>query len=495
MTLKSLLSSTKKLFLSLSKVKVVELLVLLQKEYAKLEVENATLKAELQKQKIQEVNKIANKPSSKQAEWEKVTPITKGKKNNSSKKKVAREGAGNQTKKRQEDKTETASVNSCDGCGKDLKKTPALASTNEHTIEDISEPSETTEIIRVIKEKKYCNDCQQVTVAKSERALPGTDTGLNATVLICYLWVSLCLPFTKIQDYLTSFFGLERSTSGLSKHVIMVSGIMKEVHDEILQDVQTGITLFADETGWRVKGKNWWLWVFGTDTSAFFTVDKSRGSDVVRRVLGEIFLGVLVVDGWSAYLSLICEKQTCMAHIFRKIKKLRDAFPQLYSIGKFYLKLRRIILDGEKLQKQRKELGEKVYQRRLLLLHKRLEALVQWRNPNEILQEIIKKVIRQQPRILTFVEHDGVPSNNNYAERLIRIGVLKRKVSGGSMSAEGAEAYAVLLSIYVTCKLRNIPFRKYLKESLICYIRTGKPMLLKEYEKLIFDSILHAKAA
>ena len=43
-------------------------------------------------------------------------------------------------------------------------------------------------------------------------------------------------------------------------------------------------TLHTVETGWRVRGRNWWLWV-----------------------LGEIFLGLLVVDGWKAYLQLICE--------------------------------------------------------------------------------------------------------------------------------------------------------------------------------------------
>ncbi len=99
------------------------------------------------------------------------------------------------------------------------------------------------------------------------------------------------------------------------------------------------------------------------------------------------------------------------------------------------------------MQKQRRKLDKKVFQRRLLRLHHRLEVLVQWENPNEILAEIIKKVKRQQPRILTFVEHDDVLSNNNYAERLIRIGVLKRKVSGGSMSVEGGNAYARCIAL------------------------------------------------
>ena len=90
--------------------------------------------------------------------------------------------------------------------------------------------------------------------------------------------------------------------------------------------------------------------------------------------------------------------------------------------------------------------------------------------------------------MLTFVEHPDAPCHNNYGEFLIRIGVLKRKVSGGSVSAEGAHAYAILLSIYVTCKLRSISFPKYMKESLRHYIRTGKPMLLRTYSTFIAEN-------
>jgi len=44
MTLKSILSSTKKFFLNFTKVKVLKLLVQLQKDYIKLKQENAELK-------------------------------------------------------------------------------------------------------------------------------------------------------------------------------------------------------------------------------------------------------------------------------------------------------------------------------------------------------------------------------------------------------------------------------------------------------------------
>ncbi len=504
MRIKDIVLAGYSFFLGLTKKKLIEVILRLRDAYtkaqaqiktlkeenAKLKDENTQLNEQLQQQKIKGVNNEANRPSSKKAEWEDKASKTDQNNEHQKKKKKKRTtkprvGAGNQAKNRKPNRTQTATVDHCDQCGKDLRDKDPLNSSNERIIEDIPDPVEKTDVIKIIQEKKYCDGCKAVVTAKSELAFPGADIGLNASVLICYLWVALCLPYPKIKDYLEAFFGLEISTAGLSSHVIRISAIMNDVYEEILQDIQIGTTLFADETGWRVRGKNWWLWVFGTERSAYYTIDKTRGSDVVRRVLGELFIGVLVVDGWSAYLSLICEQQTCMAHVFRKIRKFRDAFPHLVDIVKFYVKLRRILRDGERLQASREELGEAVFQRQLKRLKDRLEALVNWPNPDDILKEIIKKVKRQQPRILTFVEHPGVPNHNNYAEYLIRIGVLKRKISGGSVSVEGANAYALLLSIYTTCRLRGISFRKFLKASLKHHIRTGKPLSIEAYSNTI----------
>lgn len=489
MSIKSILIAT---YLTLSKWpkrRLIQALERLRTRYTELEAranklkeENAKLRQQLEQQKIQATNKQVNKPSSKQAEWEKDSSKDKGKQKRKRRNRKPRKGAGNRPKNLVPNSEETATVDTCDLCGKDLSAQAPLESTNERIIEDIVEPPEQTLVTLVSQEKKYCADCQEVITAKSDLALPGADIGINATVLVCYLWVALCLPYTKIKEYLAAFYKLPVSTSGLSRHVIRVAGIMKDVYDEILNGVKNGAILHADETGWRVRGRNWWLWVFGTQDTAYFTVDKTRGSSIVRRVLGEIFIGVLVVDGWNAYLYMLCEQQSCLSHLLRKVRKFRDAFPHLTDIVKFYLKFRRIIRDGERLQQNRDQLGELVFQRRLKRLKQRLSDLLQWPNPDNILEEIIKKVKRQQPRILTFVEHPDVPFHNNYAEYLIRIGVLKRKISGGSVSAEGAQAYAILLSIYTTCKLRGISFPQFLKQSLKHYIKTGKPQSLKSYQ-------------
>jgi cell division septum initiation protein DivIVA len=490
------------MFFKWRKAKLIKALIELRDKYLQsqarvkqLEKQIAELKKKVEHEKIKDTNQQVNKPSSKQAEWEKGNSKDKGKNRRKRPNRKPRKGAGNRPKNLVPNSEQTASVDRCDLCGKDLSAQPALESSNERIIEDIVAPPEETVVTLVRQQKKYCADCKEVTTAKSDLALPGADMGLNATVLVCYLWVALCLPYTKIKEYLQSFFKLSVSTSGLSRHVIRVAGIMRDVYAEILNDIKHSGILHADETGWRVRGRNWWLWVFGTPDTAYFTVDKTRGSAVVRRVLGEIFFGVLVVDGWSAYLSLLCDQQSCLAHLLRKIRKFRDAFPHLTDIVKFYLKFRRIIRDGERLQKNRDQLGELVFKRRLKRLKKRLADLLKWPNPDDVLKEIIKKVKRQQPRILTFVEHPETPFHNNFAEYLIRIGVVKRKISGGSVSAEGAEAYAILLSIYSTCKLRKISFHKYLKESLKHYINTGKPQSLKSYQDAIAASNEVKKAA
>ena len=109
------------------------------------------------------------------------------------------------------------------------------------------------------------------------------------------------------------------------------------------------------------------------------------------------------------------------------------------------------------------------------------------------MKEIIAKVERQAAYILTFVEHEGVPNHNNYGEYIIKKGILKRKVSGGSMSEEGVRAYATLQSIAQTCHLRKLSFIGFLKSSLIHYIRRGTPLLLAQYESQLIN--MHKEAA
>ena len=452
-----------------------------EKRIVELTEQLVRLTREREKQKHKEINKHVNEPSSKKPEWDKDgKPKPKSKKGK--KKRSKRPGSGN-VKKSDIEPQETHHIvlDACPDCGADLSHQKGKEKYGR-IIEDIAPPQEETTLSKEIEISKWCSKCKKMVSSKTEKALPGSDIGLNATIEMAYLWVMSALPLPKIQALVNSFKALRLSTAGISKIMIRLSGILQPVYDEILADVKHGSRIWADETGWRVKGKLWWLWIFANERSSYYWVDKARGSPVVERLLGEVFYGILIVDGWHAYTRIVCAKQTCMAHIFRKIRAFIDAYPQYRSIMTFYLKLKKIIRQGEKLQHARGELGEIAFQRRLKALRKRLDELLKWKNPNAVLQDAIKKVRRQKKHILTFVEHDKATHHNNYGEYIIKKGVLKRKVSGGSMSVEGARAYACIQSIAMTCQLRNISFHRFLKTSLVTYIHTGKPMLLAEYE-------------
>jgi len=446
----------------------------------------------LNKLKHKEINETANQPSSKQPEFNKDTGSGKNKKKRK-KSHAGRKGAGNRPKSIP-DIVRTNQLLYCPDCHTDLTS-QSIIDTVERIIEDIPPIPEKTIVSKEIQERKWCPVCEKIVSSSSELALPKSDIGLRVLVLVAYLWVVSAISLPGISKYLNSFFHLLVSTSGLSKMMIRLAGIMEPVYEEILSDVKNGMIIFADETGWRVKGVLWWLWIFANKRSAYYWPDRHRGSAVVEKILGTIFAGVLVTDAWYAYMKIICAKQTCMAHIMRKIRKFRDSYPKDYSIILFYKKLRRILIDGEKLQLTRKDIGEEIFLRRLQFLKERLVVLLNWENPTDVLKIVITKVDRQKEYILTFVEHDDVPSHNNYGEYIIKKGILKRKVSGGSMSEDGVRAYAILQSIAQTCHLRNISFSDFLTASLISYIRTDKVLSLNAYETRSIDPNMEKKAA
>jgi len=319
-------------------------------------------------------------------------------------------------------------------------------------VEAIPPPAEKTTVFNEVTESKWCDHCKTMVSSTSDKALPGSDIGLNAMIEMADVWVRCALSFPKIRELFISFKTLRLSTAGLARIMIRLSGILQPVYEEILPDVKQGTKIWADETGWRVKGKLWWVWIFANERSAYYWPDRTRGGPVVEQLLGEVFFGILIVDGWHAYTKIVCDRQTCLAHIFRTIRAFIDAFPHYRSIMTFSLTLRRIIRDGETLQAAREGLSELVFQRRVKAVEERLDTLLEWKTPNDTLKEVLKKVRRQKNHILTFIKHAGAPHHHNYGEYIIKKGVVKRKMSGGSMSAEGARAYACIQSIAMTCQ-------------------------------------------
>ena len=292
------------------------------------------LKESAESRRTQEANVKANQPSSKQPEWDKNgDPIPKGQK----KKKNGgrRKGSGNKKKDLIPTEKQLIPLDFCPDCRENLQDQPVFE-TRSRIIEDI--PAKQNLIVsEEMTERKWCPSCAKIVSSRSEKALASSDYGLNTLVLCAYFWVLTSISFPNINKCLSHFWGVVISTSGISRMMVRLGHILEPIYEEILMDVKSGFCLWADETGWRIRSQLHWLWAFSNKDSTYYWIDKSRGSDVVNRVLGEIFFGILIADGWSSYNQLaVIARQTCMPHIYRKIRKYIEAHPQFRSILKFY---------------------------------------------------------------------------------------------------------------------------------------------------------------
>jgi hypothetical protein len=74
-----------------------------------------------------------------------------------------------------------------------------------------------------------------------------------------------------------------------------------------------------------------------------------------------------------------------------------------------------------------------------------------------------KRFERNAGKLFTFLDHDGVPWNNNNAEHAIKAFVRLRRSIEGKSSVNGIRDYLVLLSVSETCKCRGVSFLDFLR--------------------------------
>jgi hypothetical protein len=81
---------------------------------------------------------------------------------------------------------------------------------------------------------------------------------------------------------------------------------------------------------------------------------------------------------------------------------------------------------------------------------------------SELAESYQKRLHKNEGRLFTFLDHDGVPWNNNAAEHAIKAFARFRELYDGQMSEEGLSDFLVLLSVQQTCKYRGVSFLKFL---------------------------------
>ena len=347
-------------------------------------------------------------------------------------------------------------LDSCPHCGcEDLEETGRF---DEHLVEDLPEPK--VELHRYRRHVQKCRGCGRECQGRGDLELPGAHIGPRARLLAGYSRVHLGISLEKTDDLLWQLFGMDLSRAGTLGHLRWGAALFDPVVEKLFEILRKSPVIHADETGWRIDGKNVWAWCFSNPRLALFLIDHHRSADVVRRALGDSLPGVLVTDFYAAYHAIECRKQKCLVHLLRDLHELRETLSR-HHVRKYVEPLSTLLQDAIALSKQRDTLRAKQYAAACEEIDSRLEAII-WQKPKQPdCRRINKRLVRHRFELLTFLEHAGIPADNNTSERDIRSVVAARNDGGVNRSEWGAAAFATLKSIVRTCQKNGLNFLEY----------------------------------
>jgi transposase len=259
------------------------------------------------------------------------------------------------------------------------------------------------------------------------------------------------------QGLLMDMLGLPMSLGTLSNLEQAMARTLAEPVAEARASVQHQATVHLDETGWREGHGRAWLWVAVTTWVTVFLVRLSRGGQVARELLGETFGGIMVTDRWSAYTWYpVRWRQLCWAHLLRDIEAMVARGGASQEIGEALRSQARQMFhwwhrvrDGT--------LKRASFRRYMSPLRREVERLLAVGTTCGVpkTEGVCREVLKLRYALWTFVHLEGVEPTNNAAERAIRPGVLWRKMSFGTHSAQGSRFVEAIMTVIATLKQQH----------------------------------------
>jgi hypothetical protein len=326
----------------------------------------------------------------------------------------------------------------------------------------------------------YCAMCRRRVESRAPEQPPAANVphgqlGLNALATAAVLRVVHRLPFGQVVRVLADLPGLTVSAGGVARQLQRLGGWLDPYYERVKLALRVAPHVNGDETGWRTNGRNGYLWTVTDPRHTLYHVDKRRSGAVIEGLLGRSFSGTLTSDFYSAYNRLDCPRQRCMAHLLRELHDTADKHPA-FADGTFQRKAVRLVKDMLALKRRWGELGDGCYTRRACRVEDRLDQLARGRYDEPHAARLAKRLLKHRAELTRFLWDKDLGGTNNAAERALRPAVVMRKITGGSRSAKGAQAWAKLASLTRTASQQGRSVLETVKQLLIEHW-AGKPAM------------------
>lgn len=314
-------------------------------------------------------------------------------------------------------------------------------------------------VVKYIGDYARCPACGYYYSPPGIKRLLGHRFGRNFRCWTTYLRINLRLPLRVISQVIDAMFSEDVGGTTVG-HLIIVTANEYVLAERLLLKRLIGSPIVhADETKINIRGVNHYAWVLTDGKHVVFKHSDSREISAIKPLLAD-YDGVLVSDFYSGYDSLQCRQQKCLVHLIRNLNDdlWKNPFNEDYEcfVGAVRDLLVPIFEDVNR------------WGLKTRFLKKNMKAVDRFYGKvieapecrSELVETYRKRFRRYRESLFLFLIDDGIPWNNNMAERALRHLSVQQKISGCFVG--GADNYLRLLGISQTCRFQDKPFLQFL---------------------------------
>jgi transposase len=348
----------------------------------------------------------------------------------------------------------------CAGCGNDLAGAPAAGMVRRQ-VTDVPPVRPVVTGHQMIARR--CG-CGTVTAAPAPAGVSApVQYGPRLTAIGAYLWHGQFLSRNRTGQVLAELFGAAVSPGAVTAMVTRVAAALGPALEAIRGAVAAAPAAHFDETGFRVAGKLAWVHSASAGKFALITVHPGRGREGMDAAgVLPFFTGIAVHDAWAPYDTYggVAGHALCCAHALRELQAVTDAAPAgawcwAAQAADALREMKRLAdaalaADGTltSIDTGRLATARHRFRSAVLIGEKRTAA-----RAGPLMAKhhaLARRLRRRQDDYLRFTTDPRAPFDNNAAEREIRMGKLRIKVSGCMRSITGAEAFCAIRSYQST---------------------------------------------
>lgn len=365
---------------------------------------------------------------------------------------------------------------------------PAAGPEHQRTIQQVEVVEKPFKVVEHTAYSVWCHDCGCYHQASLPQAIVRAGLfGPRLTSLAVYLKGRIHASYSGIRDFLQDVVNLKVSRGYVAKLLRKAGQAFGAPYGELIELLPQQTQLNSDETGHKNNGQRYWIWCFRAVSFVVFKIDPSRGAEVLMRILGEDFKGILGCDYYGAYRKYARQcsvlVQFCLAHLIRDVKYLCE-FPeiQVQRYGQrllaglqalFWTLHRKDQLSGRAFEAQLTEAHDQIWK----------AAIPSSPGPfHRLIGNMAERFYQHGEAYFQFMTTPAIEPTNNVVEQALRFVVIDRQVTQGTRSLRGQQICERLWTVLATCALhRRSPFQ-WICQAMDAYFK-GQPI-----PSLILDS-------